>query len=59
MGIKAKHTSKRSVRVVLFGLLSIKNSHYYPLISILSVLKVANVKNSKEKIQNVSFVENP
>ena len=58
MGIKAKHISKRSVRVVLFGLLSIENSHYYPLSSFLSVLKVANVKNSK-KIQNISFVENP
>ena len=57
IGIKAKHTSKRSVRVVLFGLLLIKNSNFYPLISTLSVLKVANVKNSQKF--EISFVENP
>ena len=57
IGIKAKHTSKRSVRVVLFGLLLVKNSNFYPLILTLSVLKVGNVKNSQKF--ELSFVENP
>ena len=57
VGIKAKHTSKRSVRVVLFGLLLIENSNFYPLILTLSVLKVANVKNSQKF--EISFVGNP
>ena len=57
IGIKAKHTSKRSLRVVLFGLLLIENSNFYPLILTLSVLKVANVKNSQKF--EISFVENP
>ena len=57
IGIKAKHTSKRLVRVVLFGLLLIKNSNFYPLILTLSVLKVGNVKNSQKF--KISFVENP
>ena len=50
-----KHTSKRLIRVVLFGLLIIKNSNFYPLILTLSVLKVANVKNSQKF--EISFVE--
>ena len=41
--------------MVLFGLLLIKNSNFYPLISTLSVLKVANVKNSQKF--EISFVE--
>ena len=57
IGIKAKHTSKRSVRMVLFGLLLIENSNFYPLILTLSVLKVASVKNSQKF--EISFVENP
>ena len=48
---------KRSVRVVLFGLLLIENSNFYPFILTLSVLKVANVKNSQKF--EISFVENP
>ena len=48
---------KRSVRVVLFGLLLIENSNFYPFILTLSVLKVASVKNSQKF--EISFVENP
>ena len=55
--IKAKHTSKRSVRVVFFGLLLITNSNFYSLILTLSVLKVASVKNSQKF--EIFFVENP
>ena len=57
IGIKAKHTSKRSVQVVLFGLLLIENSNFYPFILTLSVLKVASGKNSQKF--EISFVENP